>query len=167
MAKNATFDITSSVDLQEVDNAVNQASKEVAQRYDFKGSTAEIDFSKADATLTLLADDEYKLKALIDILQSKLIKRGVPIRNLDYGKVEEAAAGKARQVITLQQGISTDKGKEIIKAIKNSGFKKVQAQIQEEQVRVQSPSIDELQAVIAMLKKEDFGLELQFGNFRS
>jgi cyclic-di-GMP-binding protein len=167
MAKNATFDISSSVDLQEVDNAVNQASKEVAQRYDFKGATAEIEFSKAEGTLTLLADDEYKLKALSDILQSKLIKRGVPIRNLDYGKVEDASAGKARQVITLQQGISSEKGKEIVKAIKAGGYKKVQAQIQEDQVRVQSPSIDELQAVIAMLKKEDFGLELQFGNFRS
>jgi cyclic-di-GMP-binding protein len=167
MAKNATFDISSSFDLQEVDNAVNQASKEVAQRYDFKGATAEIEFSKAEGTLTLLADDEYKLKALIDILQSKLIKRGVPIRNLDYGKVEDASSGKARQVITLQQGISSEKGKEIVKAIKAGGYKKVQAQIQEDQVRVQSPSIDELQAVIAMLKKEDFGLELQFGNFRS
>ena len=167
MAKNSTFDITSTVDLQEVDNAVNQARKEVAQRYDFKGATAEIDYSKDDATLTLLADDDYKLKALIDVLQSKLIKRGVPIRNLDYGTIDSASAGKARQVITLQQGISTDKGKEIVKAIKNGGFKKVQAQIQDDQVRVQSPSIDELQEVIAMLKKEDFGLELQFGNFRS
>lgn len=167
MAKNATFDITSTVDLQEVDNAVNQASKEVAQRYDFKGATAEIDYSKDAGELTLLADDEYKLKALIDILQSKLIKRGVPIRNLDYGKVEPAAAGKARQVITLQQGITSEKGKAIVKAIKSGGFKKVQAQIQEDQVRVQSPSIDELQAVIAMLKQEDFGLELQFVNFRS
>jgi cyclic-di-GMP-binding protein len=167
MAKNATFDITSSVDLQEVDNAVNQARKEVAQRYDFKGAKAEIDFSKEEGTLTLLADDEYKLRALIDILQSKLIKRGVAIRNLDYGKVEDAAAGAARQVITLQQGISSEKGKEIVKAIKAGGFKKVQAQIQDDQVRVQAPSIDELQAVIAMLKQEDFGLELQFGNFRS
>ncbi|CAN5640254.1 YajQ family cyclic di-GMP-binding protein [soil metagenome] len=167
MAKNSTFDITSTVDLQEVDNAVNQASKEVSQRYDFKGATAEIDFSKEDGTLTLLSDDEYKLKALIDVLQSKLIKRGVPIRNLDYGTVEPASGSKARQIITLQQGISTEKGKEIVKAIKNSGLKKVQAQIQDDQVRVQSPSIDDLQAVIAVLKKEDFGLELQFGNFRS
>ena len=151
-SKNATFDITSSVDLQEVDNAVNQAQKEVAQRYDFKGATAEIDFSKAESTITLLSDDEYKLKALVDVLQSKLIKRGVPIRNLDYGKVEPASGSKARQVVTLQQGISTEKGKEIVKAIKNGGFKKVQAQIQDEQVRVQSPSIDELQAVIALLK---------------
>ncbi|HET8654758.1 MAG TPA: YajQ family cyclic di-GMP-binding protein [Longimicrobiaceae bacterium] len=167
MAKTATFDITSSVDLQEVDNAVNQARKEVAQRYDFKGATAEIDFDKGAAALTLLADDDYKLKALVDVLESKLVKRGVPIRNMDFGKVDQASGSKARQVITLQQGISTEKGREIVKAIKNGGFKKVQAQIQDDQVRVQSPSIDELQAVIAMLKGEDFGLELQFGNFRS
>ncbi len=167
MAKNATFDITSKVDLQEVDNAVNQATKEVSQRYDFKGATAEIEFSKKDGTFTLLADDDYKLTALVDVLQSKLIKRGVPIRNLDYGTVEEAFGGKARQVITLQQGISIDKAKEIVKAIKNGGFKKVQAQIQEDEVRVQSPSIDELQGVIALLKQKDFGVELQFGNFRS
>lgn len=167
MAKNATFDITSSVDLQEVDNAVNQARKEVDQRYDFKGVTAEIEFNKDAGTLTLVSEDEYKLTALIDILQSKLIKRGVPIRNLDYGKIELASLGRARQVVTLQQGISTEKGKEIVKAIKNGGFKKVQAQIQDDQVRVQSPSVDELQAVIAMLKKEDFGIELSYGNFRS
>lgn len=167
MAKNATFDITSTVDLQEVDNAVNQASKEVAQRYDFKGATAEIDFSNDDGTLTLLASDDYKLKALIDVLESKLIKRGVPIRNLDFGTVEPASGSMARQVVTLQQGISTEKGKEIVKAVKNGGFKKVQAQIQDDQVRVQSPSIDELQAVIAYLKQQDFDIELQFSNFRS
>lgn len=167
MAKNASFDVTSEVDLQEVDNAVNQASKEVAQRYDFKGATAEIDFSKNEGTLTLLADDEYKLKALIDVLESKLVRRGVPIKNLEFGKVEEASGSKARQILTLQQGIPTEKAKEIVKAIKNAGFKKVQAQIQEDQVRVQSPSVDELQRVIAMLKQEDFGLELQFSNFRS
>jgi uncharacterized protein YajQ (UPF0234 family) len=167
MAKNSTFDVTSNVDLQEVDNAVNQATKEIAQRYDFKGATAEIDFNKDAGTLTLLADDEYKLKALIDVLESKLVRRSVPIRNLDFGKIEPAAGSKARQVLTLQQGISTEKGKEIVKAIKNGGFKKVQAQIQDDQVRVQSPSIDELQAVIAFLKQQDFGLELQYGNFRS
>ena len=167
MAKNSTFDITSTIDMQEVDNAVNQATKEVGQRYDFKGATAEIDLDREAGTLTLTADDDYRLKALIDVLQSKLIKRGVPIRNLDYGKVETGSLGKVRQVVTLQQGISTEKGKEIVKAIKSGGFKKVQAQIQDDQVRVQSPSIDELQAVIAVLKKEDFGVELQFGNFRS
>jgi cyclic-di-GMP-binding protein len=167
MAKNSTFDITSTIDLQEVDNAVNQARKEIAQRYDFKGTTAEIDYTRGESTLTLLASDEYKLTALVDVLQSKLIKRGVPIRNLDYGKVEPASSGMARQVVTLQQGIPTEKGKEIVKAIKAAGFKKVQAQIQEDQVRVQSPSIDELQAVITLLKAKDFELELQFGNFRS
>lgn len=167
MAKNATFDITSTVDLQEVDNAVNQATREIGQRYDFKGATAEIEFDKGEGVFTLLADDEFKLKALVDILESKLIKRGVPIRNLDFGKVDSAFGGQVRQTVTLQQGIPTEKGKEIVKAIKNSGFKKVQAQIQEEQVRVQSSSIDELQQVIAALKEQDFGLELQFGNFRS
>ena len=167
MAKNATFDITSAVDLQEVDNAVNQATKEVTQRYDFKGATAEIEFDRDAGTLTLTADDEYRLKALIDILQSKLIKRGVPIRNLDYGTIESVSAGKARQIITLQQGVSTEKGKEIVKAIKTGGFKKVQAQIQEDQVRVQSASRDELQQAIALLREHDFGISLQFGNYRS
>src|SRR5689334_17055791 len=157
MATASSFDVTSTVDLQEVDNALNQARKEIAQRYDFKGATIEIDFDKTASTLTLLADDDYRLQAVVDVLQTKLIKRGVPIRNLDYGKAEPAAGSRVRQVINLQQGISTEKGKEIVKAIKNSGFKKVQAQIQDDQVRVQSPSIDELQAVIAMLKKEDFG----------
>ncbi|CAN5773959.1 YajQ family cyclic di-GMP-binding protein [soil metagenome] len=167
MAKNSTFDITSTVDLQEVDNALNQARKEVAQRYDFKGVTAEIEFSKEESSITLLADDDFKLKALIDVVESKLIKRGVPIRNLDFGAVDSASGGKARQVVKLQQGITTEKGKEIVKAIKEGGFKKVQGQIQDDQVRVQSPSIDDLQAVIAMLKKKDFDIELQFGNFRS
>jgi uncharacterized protein YajQ (UPF0234 family) len=167
MAKNSTFDVTSTVDLQEVDNAINQARKEVAQRYDFKGTTAEIEYENGDGAITLLADDEYRITALVDILQSKLIKRGVPIRNLDYGKIEPASGAMARQVITLQQGISTEKAKEIVKSIKSGGFKKVQAQIQEDEVRVQSASIDELQTVIAMLKEKDFGIELQFGNFRS
>ncbi|CAN5834017.1 YajQ family cyclic di-GMP-binding protein [soil metagenome] len=167
MAKNSTFDITSTVELQEVDNALNQARKEVGQRYDFKGATAEIEFSKTDGTITLLAEDDFKLKALIDVVETKLIKRGVPIRNLDFGEVDSASGGKSRQIVKLQQGITTEKGKEIVKAIKEGGFKKVQGQIQDDQVRVQSPSIDDLQAVIAMLKQKDFGLELQFGNFRS
>jgi len=167
MAKNSTFDITSTVDLQEVDNAVNQARKEVAQRYDFKGATAEIDYDKDEGVLTLTADDDYRLKALVDVIQTKLIKRGVPIRNLDYEDVDSASGGKVRQVIRLQQGISTEKGKEIVREIKQGGFKKVQAQIQDDQVRVQSPSIDDLQDVIKFLKEKDFGLELQFGNFRS
>ena len=167
MAKNSTFDITSRIDLQEVDNAVNQAQKEISQRYDFKGATAEIVFDKAAGILTLTADDDYRMKSLVDVLETKLVKRGVPIRNLDYGSLDPASGGKVRRVVTLQQGISTEKGKEIVKEIKSGGYKKVQAQIQEDQVRVQSPSIDELQAVIKHLKTKDFGLELQFGNFRS
>ena len=167
MSKNATFDISSEVDLQEVDNAVNQATKEITQRYDFKGVNAEIEWSKKDGTFTLVAPDDYKLKALVDVLESKLIKRGVPIRNLEYTEAEAAFGGQLRQKATLQQGIATEKAKDIVKAIKAGGFKKVQAQIQDDQVRVQSPSIDELQRVMAMLKEQDFGVELQFGNFRS
>ncbi len=167
MAKPATFDITSEIDLQEVDNAVNQTLKEVAQRFDFKGVRAEVELSKKDKTLKLHTDDEYKLKALVDVLESKLIKRGVPIRNLDFGEVDAASLGTVRQTVSLVSGISVEKGKEIVKAIKAAGFKKVNAQIQDEQVRVTSASIDDLQAVIAMLKKEDFGIDLQFGNFRS
>jgi uncharacterized protein YajQ (UPF0234 family) len=167
MAKNSTFDITSSVDLQEVDNALNQARKEVAQRYDFKNATAEIEFDRKTGALKLLADDDYKLGALVEVIQGKLAKRGVPIRNLDYGEVEQAFGGKARQTITLVQSISTEKGKEIVRSIKDAGFKKVNAQIQDEQVRVTSPSIDELPGVIAHLRKQDFGLELTYGNFRS
>jgi len=167
MAKNATFDVTSTIDLQEVDNAVNQARKEIGQRYDFKGATAEIEYDRIQPSLTLTADDDYRLTSLYDIVQTKLIRRGVPIRNLDPGEIEAASGGKVRQVVTLQQGIPTEKGKEIVKEIKVAGFKKVQAQIQEDQVRVQSPSIDELQAVIQHLKEKDFGLELQFSNFRS
>jgi cyclic-di-GMP-binding protein len=166
MPKNATFDITSELDLQEVDNAVNQARKEISQRFDFKGVMAEIEFDRAAGNLTLKADDEYKLKALVDVLETKLIKRGVPVKNLNYGDIESAFGGSARQTVDLQQGIPTEKAKEIVKAIKSGGFKKVQAQIQEEQVRVQSPSIDELQAVMKYLREQDFGLELQFGNFR-
>lgn len=167
MAKNATFDIVSEIDLQEVDNAVNQARKEIGQRYDFKGTTAEIEYNKAEPSLNLLADDEYRLKALVDVLETKLIKRGVPVKNLDFGEVEPASNANVRQGVKLQSGIPTDKGKEIVKAIKSGGFKKVQAQIQDDQVRVQSPSIDELQEVIKFLKSKDFGLELQFNNFRS
>jgi len=167
MAKNASFDITSDIDLQEVDNAVNQARKEVSQRYDFKGVTAEIEFARDAGELTLVAEDEYRLTALADVLKTKMIRRNVPLKNLEFQTVEQASGGAARQKVVLQQGIPTEKGKEIVKEIKNGGFKKVQAQIQDDQVRVQSPSIDELQAVIAHLKQKDFGLELSFANFRS
>lgn len=167
MAASASFDITSTVDLQEVDNAVNQATKEVAQRYDFKGARIEIDFKKADSTITLLADDDYRAKAVWDILQSKLVKRGVPVKNLKLGDPEPAAGSSVRRVISLQQGIPTETGKAIVKFLKDEGIKKVQATIQADQVRVTSNSKDDLQTAMQRLRGHDFGLELQFGNYRS
>lgn len=158
-----SFDIVSKVDLQEVDNAVNQASKEIAQRYDFKGSKSEITQEKE--TIKILADDDYKLKAVIDVLQSKLIKRNIPIKSLDYGKVEQASGGMVRQQITIQHGISKEKGKEIVAAIKESKLK-VQGQIQDDQVRVTGKNRDDLQDTIQLLKSKDLGVEMQFTNFR-
>ena len=162
----ASFDVSTGADLQEVDNAVNQAAKEVAQRFDFKGSKASIAFDRAKLTLTLVADDDYKMKALFDVLQGKLIKRGVPVKNLELGPVVPAAGDTVRREIKLTQGIPQEKAKAIIKAIKDQKFKKAQASIQGEEVRVQAPSKDDLQAVIAFLRAQDFGLELKFGNYR-
>jgi len=166
MASLSSFDISTGADLQEVDNAVNQATKEVAQRYDFKGSKCAIAFDRTKATLTLVADDDFRMKALFDVLQGKLIKRGVPVKNLELGEVTPAAGDTVRREIKLTQGISQDKSKTIVKAIKDKKFKKAQASIQGEEVRVQSPSKDELQEVIAFLRTQDFGIELKFGNYR-
>jgi len=162
----ASFDISTGADLQEVDNAVNQATKEVAQRYDFKGSKASIAFDRAKVTLTLVADDDFKMKALFDVLQSKLIKRGVSVKNLDLGPVIPAANDTVRREIKLVQGIPQEKAKIIVKAIKDRKFKKAQASIQGEEIRVQAPAKDELQEVITFLRGQDFGLELRFGNYR-
>jgi uncharacterized protein YajQ (UPF0234 family) len=166
MASLSSFDISTGADLQEVDNAVNQATKEVAQRYDFKGSKCSIAFDRATVTLTLVADDDFKMKALFDVLQGKLIKRGVPVKNLELGDVIPAAGDTVRREIKLTQGISQDKSKAIVKAIKDKKFKKAQASIQGEEVRVQSPSKDELQEVMAFLRTQDFGIEIKFGNYR-
>jgi cyclic-di-GMP-binding protein len=166
MATLASFDISTGADLQEVDNAVNQATKEVAQRYDFKGSKCAITFDRAKATLTLVADDDFKMKALFEVLQGKLVKRGVPVKNLELGEVTAAAGDTVRREIKLTQGISQEKSKAIVKAIKDRKFKKAQASIQGEEVRVQSPSKDELQEVMAFLRTQDFGIELRFGNYR-
>ena len=166
MANLASFDITSGVDLQEVDNAVNQARKEVAQRYDFKGSRAAIDLNRAENTLTLTADDEFKMNALWEILQGRMVRRGVPTKNLTPGDVERAANDTVRRVITLQQGIPTEAAKEIVKFIKDNKLKKVQAAIQADQVRVSSPSKDDLQEAMRLLREHDFGVALQFGNYR-
>jgi len=164
MAAENSFDVVSRINMSEVTNAVTQAMKEIGQRFDFKGSKSDITQEK-DA-LVIVSDDEYKLKSVIDILQTKLIKRGVPVKNLSYGKVEPALAGTVRQHVSLQQGIPTDKAKEIVKAIKDAKIK-VQAAIQSEQVRVSGKSRDDLQTVIQLLKGRDFGIELQFENYRS
>jgi len=165
MASNCSFDISTGADLQEVDNAVNQARKEIQQRYDFKGAKAEIDFDRTKAELKLAADDEFRMDALTEVLQGKMIKRGVPVKNLQLGDVEITGT-TARRTITLTQGIAGDIAKKIQKAIKEGGFKKVQAAIQGDELRVTSPSRDELQAVMASLRGQDFGIELKFGNFR-
>lgn len=166
MAKENSFDIVSEVSLQEVDNAVNQTIKEITQRFDFKGSKAEVELVKDDE-IKIIADDEYKLKSIIDILQSKMIRRGVSLKFLDYGKIEPAASGTVRQLITIKKGISTEKAKEIVAFIKQLKLKKVQAQIQDDQVRVSGKERDDLQTVIEAIKDKDFDLELQFINYRT
>ena len=166
MAQTASFDVTTGVDLQEVDNAVNQAQKEIGQRYDFKGSKAAIDFKRAEGVLHLVADSEFQMTALFDVLQSKLIKRGVSVKNLDIGKVEQAGGDTVRREVKLKQSLDGETAKKVAAAIKDAKLKKVQAAIQGEQVRVSSPSRDELQQAIAVLKSGDFGVELKFGNYR-
>jgi cyclic-di-GMP-binding protein len=166
MANPVSFDITSGVDLQEVDNAVNQARKEVAQRYDFKGSRAALDLDRAENTITLTADDEFKMTALWEILQGRLVRRGVPTKNLTPGEIEHAANDTVRRVIALQQGIPADAAREIVKFLKERKLKKVQAAIQADQVRVSSPSKNDLQEAIRLLREHDFGVALQFGNYR-
>jgi len=166
MAQQCSFDITSNVDLQEVDNALNQARKEVAQRYDFKGSRASIEFNPKESKLVLVADDEFKLNALWEIVQTRLVRRNVPVKNLTRGPVVPAAGSTVRQDVALQQGIPVDKAREIVKFLKDAKLKKVQASIQGDQLRVTSPSKDELQEAMRQLREQDFGIALQFGNYR-
>ncbi len=166
MAKNSSFDVSTGVDLQEVDNAVNQARKEVAQRYDFKGTKCTLEFDRAAAAVALDADDTYRLQALRQILREKLAGRKVPLRNLDEGAVEEGSLGRARQTMGFRQGIDQETAKKISKAIRDQSFKKVQVQIQGDELRVIAPSRDTLQEVIAFLRGEDYGVELNFGNYR-
>ena len=166
MANQASFDITSGVDLQEVDNAVNQAKKEVAQRYDFKGSRASVDLDRAANTITIVADDEFKLNALWEIVQGRMVRRGVPTKNLTPGEVERAANDTVKRVIALQQGIPTEAAKAIVQFLKDRKMKKVQAAIMSDQVRVSSGSKDDLQEAIRVLREHDFGVALQFGNYR-
>jgi uncharacterized protein YajQ (UPF0234 family) len=162
----SSFDVTSTVDLQEVDNAINQARKEIAQRYDFKGSVASIEFSKTENTLTLVADSSMKMDALWEVLQTRLVRRNVPVKNLKLGELEQAANSTVRRLVTLQQGIPGDAARDIIKFIKDQKLKKIQASIQGDQLRISSASKDELQSVMGMLRGHDFGVALQFGNYR-
>jgi len=166
MASTSSFDITSEVDFAEVDNALNQARKEVGQRYDFKGAKAEIDFNTTEKTLTLVASDEMKMNALWEIVMMRLAKRGVPIKNFKSPESEPAAGGTVRRVIPIQTGIPIEASREILKYIKDKKLKKVQTTIQADQVRVSSPSKDELQEAMRVLREQDFGVALQFGNYR-
>ena len=165
MASAYSFDVTSDIDMPEVDNAVNQARKEIAQRFDFKGSHAAIDLDAKANTLTLAAEDNFKLESVWEVLQTRLIKRGVPVKNLKREETQPASGSTVKQVITLQQGIPSDAAKDIVKHLKESK-KKVQAQIQADQVRVTSSSKDELQDAMQALRAKDFGVALQFGNYR-
>jgi len=165
MADEHTFDITCELDMQEVLNAVTQAVKEIGQRFDFKGSKSSIELDKAKHIITLVSDDEFRLKSVVDILQSKFIKRGVALKALDYGNIEQAGGNTVRQIITLQQGIPQEKAKEIVKIIKDTKLK-VQAEIQKDQVRVRAKKIDDLQYLIGLFKEKDLGIHIQFSNYR-
>jgi cyclic-di-GMP-binding protein len=166
MAVASSFDVTSTIDFQEVDNALNQARKEVGQRYDFKGARADIELSTAEKKLTLTADDEFKMNALWEIVLTRMVRRGVPVKNFKDTDSEPAAGGTVRRVIDIQQGIPIEAAREIVKFIKEKKMKKVQASIQADQVRVSSPSKDELQEAMRQLREHDFGIALQFGNYR-
>jgi uncharacterized protein YajQ (UPF0234 family) len=165
MAQEFSFDVVSKVDLQEVSNAVQQASKEIATRFDFRGSASKIEWDEKELTLTLTSEDEHKLKSVVDILETRLVKRGIALKALDFGKVEPAASATVRQAVKVQQGIPSEKAREIVKAIKDRKLK-VQVSIQADQVRVAGKSKDELQTVQTLLRASDFGLPLQFTNYR-
>ena len=166
MPPTSSFDVTSPIDFQEVDNAINQARKEVGQRYDFKGSKSEITPNALEKTLTLISDDEFKMNALWEIVQTRLVRRGVPIKNFKGGESEAASGGTVRRVFTIQEGIPIEAAREIVKFLKDQKLKKVQAEIQGDQVRISSASKDDLQEAIRALREHDFGVALQFGNYR-
>lgn len=166
MAAKESFDISTGVDLQEVDNAVNQTIKESQTRYDFKGTRCTVELDREAPAVKLEADDDYRLGQLLGVLREKLSRRQVPLKNIDEGKVEIGGLGRARQTVGLKNGIDQETAKQIVKDVKAGGFKKVQVQIQGEELRATSPSRDELQAVIQLLKGKDYGVELMFGNFR-
>jgi len=164
MAENS-FDIVSRVDMQEVTNAVQQAMKEIKQRFDFRGSKSNIELDYGKNEIAIVSDDEYKLKSVVDVLQGKLIKRKVPLESLNYGKIESALSGTVKQSVAIQQGIPTEKSREIVKMIKSSKFK-VQSEIQKDQLRVRAKKIDDLQSVMQLLKEKELGIHLEFVNYR-
>jgi len=166
MAASNSFDVTTGVDMMEVQNAVDQVTKEISQRYDFKGQKAEIKYDRKAAKLELAASDEYYLNAMWNVIRERMISRKVPVKNLERGKIEPAGGGTVRQDVKLKQGISQDTCRAIVKLIKDQKMKKVQSQIQGDSVRVSSPSRDELQTVMALLREQDYDVELQFGNYR-
>ncbi len=166
MASTYSFDITTGVDLQEVDNAINQAQKEVAQRYDFKGSKAAVEFKRSESLLELIADSDFQMHQLFDVVQTKLIKRGIPVKNLDIGDIKQAGGDTVKREIKLKTELDGEQAKKVTAAIKGAKLKKVQVSIQGEQVRVTSPSKDDLQEAIQFLRGEEFDVELLFGNFR-
>ncbi len=165
MAKEPSFDVVSEVNMQEVNNAINQTVKEITQRFDFKGTKSTVEIENGNA-IKIVTEDDTRMRNIVDIMQGKFIKRGVAIKNLEYGKVEPAAGGMVRQSIKVKQGIDADVAKKITKDIKNTKLK-VQATLQDDQIRVSGKKLDDLQAVIAFLKGQDYGVELQFSNFRS
>ena len=166
MASLSSFDVTTGVDLQEVDNALNQAHKEIAQRYDFKGSTASVEFKKAESTIVLVAESNLRMTALLDIVQSKLIRRGVPVKNLDIGEAKPAGGDTLRRELKLKMALDMETAKKVAATLKAAKLKKVQAAIQGDQVRVSAPSKDDLQEAMQLLRATDFGVELKFGNYR-
>jgi cyclic-di-GMP-binding protein len=165
MADESSFDVVSKLDLQEVENAVHQMNKEIQTRFDFKGSVSKVEWDKKESKITLFSDDEQKLNSVIDIMHTKLTKRGISLKALDVQKLEQALGATVRQPVKLIQGIASDKAKEIVRAVKDAKLK-AQASIQGDQLRVTSKSRDELQAVMALLRGSDFGVPLQFTNFR-
>lgn len=166
MAKTESFDITTGVDLQEVDNALNQARKEISTRFDFKNVLADIEYDRAAPKLLIHTADEYKLEAIWQVLEQRFNSRHVPLKNLNRKDAEKASGSTVRQEVSITQAIDSDTARKIVKFMKDQGYKKVQSQIQGDAVRVSAPSRDELQAVIKDLKGEDWGIELQFGNYR-
>ena len=167
MAGSNSFDVTTGVDMMEVQNAVDQAQKEISQRYDFKGLSIQLALDAKAKTITIAAPDEHRLNAVWDVVQSKMVKRKVPLKNLKPGKVESAAGSTSRQVVAIQDGLTAEQAKDVVRCLKDAKLKRVQASINAEVVRVSGPDKDDLQGAIALLKQQDFGVELKFGNYRS